>query len=166
MARNILTIAIVFAAACSGRNGGGPVKPDNGGNGTYVPPVDGDALSQDSYSSMFEEGQAAYYIDHQDTVWLVVRVAEGSDDETLTTVVLHLLSRLTEEFDFTQDARAEVVILAYEGILEKKHNYGIKVEIANLKKLQATTLSMPDLLQTLTEVVNINLVALKPYITG
>lgn len=116
--------------------------------------------------SLFEEGQAAYYLEHQDTVWLVARLAEGNEQGALTKLALHLLGRIAENFDFTTDPRTELVIIVYMGLIEQEINYGIKVSIDDLSRLQRNEVAMPDLLNMLTEVVNIDLTAIKPYITG
>jgi hypothetical protein len=161
-ARLPLALAVaILAACCGGRPGGGPapVEPDD------VTAPAGPPLSQESYLDLFEEDQAAYYIDYQDTVWLVMRVAEGHDDATLTKVALHLLTRLVQDYDLTSDERSEVVIIVYMGALEQRANYGIKASIEDLARVQRGELSMAEMMESLSEIVDIDLMAIRPYIT-
>jgi len=119
-------------------------------------------LDEQSWASLFEKEQAAYFIEAESTVWLVLRLTEDADEAS---VLGHVFGIVANRFDWSIDPRTNLVLIAYKGAVEKRQNYGIKVRIETLSLLQAGQITIDELTEEAGYLMNADLGALKPFIT-
>jgi len=146
-------------AACGPRSPSGPGPQTPGGGGD---PEGRPALEETSWADLFEEEQAAYYIENEDTLWLVLRLTGDADEAN---VLGHVFGILANKFDYSIDPRKHIVLLAYKGKVEQRKNYGIKVGVDALALLQAGKITIDELTEDAGYIMNADINALKPFIT-
>ncbi len=145
-------------AACGPRpSGPGPQVP---GGGTE--PGGRPVLEAKSWADLFEEEQAAYYVENDDTLWLVLRLTGDADEAD---VLGHVFGIMANKFDYSLDPRKHIVLIAYKGKVEQRKNYGIKVDVDALALLQAGEITIDELTEDAGYIMNADISALKPFIT-
>ena len=72
---------------------------------------------------------------------------------------------VANKFDYSQDPRTNLVLIAYKGRVEQRRNHGIKVAIDALHLLQKGEVTIDDITEDAGYIVNADISALKPFIT-
>jgi hypothetical protein len=146
-------------AACGDRAAGGKTTtPPPGGAG----PDERSLLDEESWAGLFEDEQAAYYIEQEGTIWLVLRLTDDADEAK---VLGHVFGIIANKFDYSLDPRTHLVLIAYKGRVEERKNYGIKVSVEDLSRLQAGDITIDELTEDAGYIMNADIRALKPFIT-
>ena len=146
-------------ASCGPKPPAGP-GPEVPGGGAE--PGDRPELDEKSWAGLFEDEQAAYYVEADDTLWLVLRLTGDADEAE---VLGHVFGIIANKFDYSLDPRKHVVLIAYKGKVEKRRNYGIKVSVESLALLQAGEITIDELTEEAGYIMNADISALKPFIT-
>jgi len=159
MSRPQVLVLFLALTACGPRPpaGAGPQVPAGG--------TDPDArteLDETSWADLFQEEQAAYYIENEDTLWLVLRLTGEADEAE---VLGHVFGIIANKFDYSLDPRKHIVLIAYKGKVEERRNYGIKVDVDALALLQAGEITIDELTEDAGYIMNADISALKPFIT-
>jgi hypothetical protein len=150
--------AAILLMACGPKNAGGPGPSAPGSEPTGERPL----LDEQSWAGLFENKQAAYYIEEQSTVWLVLRLTDDADEAE---VLGHVFGIIANKFDYSVDPRTSLVLIAYKGRVEERKNYGIKVTVEALALLQAGKITIDELTEDAGYIMNADIRALKPFIT-
>jgi hypothetical protein len=150
-----LALALALAA-CGPKNSGPSRTPDK--DDQPARPV----LDAGEWASMFEEEQAAYYIENEGSVWLVLRLTDEADEAE---VLGHVFGIIANRFDYSSDPRKNLVLIAYKGRVEDRRNYGIRVTFDALSNLQAGNITIDELTEEAGYILNGDISALKPFIT-
>jgi hypothetical protein len=119
-------------------------------------------LDEAGWAGLFEEEQAAYYIENEGTIWLVLRLTDDADE---LEVLGHVFGIVANKFDYSQDTRRNLVLIAYKGRVEQRRNHGIKVAIDALHLLQKGEVTIDEITEDAGYIVNADISALKPFIT-
>jgi hypothetical protein len=143
----------------------GPKPPS--GPGPQVPGGDADPdgrikLDETSWAGLFEEEQAAYYVESDDTLWLVLRLTGDANEAE---VLGHVFGIIANKFDYSADPRKHIVLIAYKGKVEKRKNYGIRIGVDALLLLQTGKITIDELTEDAGYIMNADISALKPFIT-